>query len=170
MDSVARLLNALPEEGARAALARCCGSSLWVQRMMTARPYAVDQALFDVAEGTWWELRAEDWLEAFSHHPRIGERIPDGPAVTEELSWAVSEQAGMDRAGGDVHEALVAGNIEYEERFGHVFLICATGRSGEEMLAALRSRLGNDPEDELRVAAGEQARITRLRLEKLVDT
>jgi 2-oxo-4-hydroxy-4-carboxy-5-ureidoimidazoline decarboxylase len=107
----------------------------------------------------WWSLEPEDWLEAFATHPRIGER--DGG------DWTASEQAGMDEADAEVHRALVAGNRAYEERFGHVFLICATGLSGEEMLAALHRRLSNEPEAEVRVGAAEQAKITRLRLGKL---
>lgn len=138
--------------------------------MVAARPYHSDRAVFEIAERTWWDLEPEDWLEAFSHHPRIGERIAEGPASATELGSSTAEQSGMDQADPEVHDAMVARNLEYETRFGHVFLICATGRSGYEMLMALLTRLDNDPTEELRVASAEQAKITRLRLEKLVDT
>ena len=169
-DPVAHTLNALSETDALEALARCCGSRRWGLSMVAARPYHSDRALFEIAERTWGALEPADWLEAFSHHPRIGERISEGAASTTERRWATKEQAGMDQADREVQDAMVARNLEYETRFGYVFLICATGRSGYEMLMALLTRLDNDPHDELRVAAEEQSKITRIRLEKLVDT
>ncbi|GMR12190.1 MAG: 2-oxo-4-hydroxy-4-carboxy-5-ureidoimidazoline decarboxylase [Gemmatimonadota bacterium] len=168
--SVAQMLNALPETDAREALARCCGSCRWVEAMVAARPYHSDRALLEIAERAWWDLEPDDWLEAFSHHPRICEQISEEAASTTERRWSTAEQSGMGQADQEVHDAMVAGNLDYETRFGHVFLICATGRSGYEMLMALLTRLDNDPTDELRVAAAEQAKITRIRLEKLVDT
>lgn len=169
-DPVAQMLNALTDIDATEALGRCCGSRRWVRRMVAARPYHSDRAMFEIAERTWWGLDTDDWLEAFSHHPRIGERISEGPESTTESGWSTAEQSGMDRADQEIHDAMVARNLEYETRFGHVFLICATRRSGYEMLMALLTRLDNDPADEFRVAAAEQSKITRLRLEKLVDT
>lgn len=157
--NAAEYVNGLAETHAIDELGRCCGSTRWVRRLAAARPFASDAELLRLADEVWWSLEPEDWLEAFATHPRIGER--DGG------DWTASEQAGMDEAGAEVHRALVAGNREYEERFGHVFLICATGLSGEEMLAALRRRLSNEPEAEVRVGAAEQAKITRLRLGKL---
>ena len=155
----AEYLNGLPGNAARAALTRCCPSRRWVDAMLAARPFGSDAALFKAAERAWWALGKDDWLEAFGGHPRIGERAVD--------ALAQREQAGMRRAGEETRTALAQGNHEYEARFGHVFLICATGQSATDMLGALRARLGNDPTTELRVAAGEQAKITRLRLEKL---
>lgn len=160
---VADYLNALPPDAARAALTRCCGSHRWVDAMLAARPFAGDAALFHAAERAWWALDRKDWLEAFARHPRIGEQGGGGGDA-----WSEAEQAGAARGGKDVRAALADGNRAYERRFGHVFLICATGRSADEMLAELERRLGNDPAAELEIAAGEQARITRLRLEKLV--
>ena len=159
-DRVARALNARPDADARAALARCCGCRRWVERMLAARPYASDSALFAAAEREWRRLGSSDWLEAFAAHPRIGERGGD--------EWARREQAGADTADAGTRQALADGNRAYEQRFGHVFLICATGRSADEMTAELQRRLGNDPEREMRIAAAEQAKITRLRLENLV--
>lgn len=155
----AERLNALDDAGARAALARCCAARRWVDALLAARPFASDAALFAAAERAWWGLGREDWLEAFAGHPRIGERTDD--------AWARREQAGAEGAGQGTATALAQGNRAYERRFGHVFLICATGRGAGEMLRALQSRLANDPAGELRIAAGEQAKITRLRLERL---
>ena len=146
-----------------ASLLRCCGSRRWVTGMLARQPFASKAALFVAAETVWWSLEPDDWLEAFAAHPRIGERSRGG-----RDPWSSAEQAGMKSATPGTQTALAAGNREYAARFGHVFLICATGRSGPEMLAELVRRLGNDPAAELRIAAAEQAKITRLRLEKLV--
>jgi 2-oxo-4-hydroxy-4-carboxy-5-ureidoimidazoline decarboxylase len=152
-------LNALPREQARDALLACCGSARWAERMLAARPFRDVEALYAEAERAWLALGREDWLEAFSKHPRIGERKLDA-------AWTRQEQKGVENAAAEVLAALEHGNREYEGRFGHVFLVCATGKSAAEMLALLEKRLKNDPESELRVAAGEQAKITRIRLEK----
>ena len=160
-ERLAGYLNALPDERARAALQRCCGAPHWVDAMLAARPFASDAELLATAERVWWGLGRADWLEAFAAHPRIGNR---GGARTD---WARREQAGADGAAVATLDALARGNFTYEQRFGHVFLISATGKTADEMLGALRGRLTNDPATELRVAAEEQAKITRLRLDKL---
>lgn len=129
--------------------------------MAAVRPFDSDEALFDAAERVWWSLSPDDWLEAFAAHPRIGERT--------ESRWSAEEQAGMDEADRRLEESIREGNRRYEETFGHVFLICATGLSAREMASALQRRLQNDAETELRNAAEEQAKITRLRLEKLTE-
>lgn len=157
---IAAYLNSLPNDRAVKELARCCASEAWARRMAAVRPFDSDEALFDVAERVWWALAPDDWLEAFAAHPRIGER--------SENAWSAGEQAGMNRASAELDERIREGNRRYEEAFGHVFLICATGLSAEEMAAALERRLENDARTELRNAAAEQAKITRLRLEKLV--
>src|SRR5881397_4039359 len=161
-DPVFAYLNSLPAIKARAELSRCCGARLWVDAMIEARPFAGDTELFGVAERVWWGLGRADWLEAFAAHPRIGARAE---AMTD---WARREQAGANGAAEATLAALAQGNRTYEKRFGHLFLICATGRTADEMLGALRARLTNDPATELRVAAEEQAKITRLRLDRLV--
>ncbi len=158
--SAAEYLNALAEDAARATLARCCGAARWVAAMLAARPFDGDSALLETAERAWWCLGREDWLEAFTQHPRIGERTAE--------PWSRREQAGVATATAATRTALADGNRAYEERFGHVFLICATGRTADEMLGELRGRLANDPATELQIAAGEQAKITRLRLGGLV--
>jgi OHCU decarboxylase len=157
---IAEYLNGLAENAARTALARCCGSARWVAQMLAARPFESDAALMASAERVWWALEREDWLEAFARHPRIGERAAE--------EWSRREQAGVNGAAAAIGAELAERNRAYEERFGHVFLISATGKTAEAMLGELRRRLANDPATELRIAAGEQAKITRLRLEKLV--
>lgn len=152
-------LNGLPDTEVRAALARCCGAKRWVSKMVTERPFANDAVVFVSAQYIWTHLTKDDWLEAFAAHPRIGEK-------TQE-KWAQAEQSGAAKASPATLKALADGNKKYEAKFGHVFLICATGLSADAMLAELKRRTGNDAAKELEIAAGEQAKITRLRLEKL---
>ena len=167
----AELLNTLEADEAKAALLRCCGSEVWADALLAARPFADDTTLMLAADEVWWSLREEEWLAAFGHHPRIGEdpeRLRRRFGATAE--WAGGEQSGVAGAGEEVLSALLKGNEDYEARFGHVFLICATGLSATQMLGALQRRLTNDPARERLVAAGEQAKITRLRLHKLEST
>jgi OHCU decarboxylase len=159
--------DALPQHDAAAVLESCCGSLAWVQAMMARRPFRALSRLLDEADAVWWSLGPEDWREAFDRHPRIGERSAAVPQGSTARAWSADEQHGVASAGEETRQALADGNREYERRFGHIYLVCATGKSAEEMLALLRQRLSNDPATELRVAAGEQAKITRLRLEKL---
>ena len=157
----------LPAARAAELLRPCCGASRWVAEMVARRPFGTLDELLAGADEVWWSLGPDDWREAFAHHPRIGERTA---AVTQDArgaAWSAGEQAGVAAASGDARAALAEANREYEARFGHIYLVCATGRGAEELLAAARARLANDAESELRVAAEEQRRITRLRLEKL---
>jgi 2-oxo-4-hydroxy-4-carboxy-5-ureidoimidazoline decarboxylase len=156
--------NRLSEAEATGELLAVCHARRWAQRVAAGRPYADVAALQRAADEVWTSLGPDDWLEALEGHPRIGEGGGRSP------EWSRQEQAGVGGAGQDLEERLARGNAEYEERFGHVFLISAAGRDAGELLAALQDRLGNDPETELRVAAGEHRRITRLRLQKLVAT
>jgi 2-oxo-4-hydroxy-4-carboxy-5-ureidoimidazoline decarboxylase len=152
--------NALPEGVAQAELLRCCGSRAWANRMLDERPYVDAAALYAAAERVWWELQRSDWLEAFAVHPRIGASRLD--------ERAAHEQSGMTQATGRVRRAIAEGNEAYERRFGYTYLVCATGRGAAELADDLVRRLCHEPAEELRVAAAEQAKITRLRLEKLV--
>ena len=160
-----RWLNSLPDVQARQVLASCCTSRAWVERMAAGRPYADTDALLGESDRAVPALGRDDLTEALAGHPRIGERAA-GPST--EAAWSRQEQAGAGDAGAETRAALQAGNRAYEERFGHVFLISASGRSAEEMLAALRDRLGNDPDTEWGVVAEELRKITRLRLERLL--
>jgi allantoicase len=160
-------LNAMSAERARASLTNCCGSSAWVEQMAAARPFGTAD-LFNAADRVWNSLPEDDWREAFAHHPRIGERGRAAAQSAEAHRWSAGEQSQAQEAAPETFAALAEGNRAYEERFGYVFLVCATGRTSEEILDALRRRLANDPATELREAAAEQAKITRLRLEKLL--
>jgi OHCU decarboxylase len=158
-----RWFNELSDDEAVGALLLVCHSRHWAVQVAAQRPYTDIDALLAAADDTWMALRPEDWLEALDAHPRIGER------GGKSAEFSKREQVGFGAAGDDVQAAITAGNAEYEVRFGHVFLISAEGRSAEEILANLRSRLGNDPDAELRVAAEEHRRITRLRLQRLLS-
>jgi 2-oxo-4-hydroxy-4-carboxy-5-ureidoimidazoline decarboxylase len=166
-EGIARLNN-LPRAEAEAELLKCCGSSRWAREVASRRPFRGAEELLGAAEEVWRSLGESDWLEAFSRHPKIGERKAAAGQTERERAWSAAEQSGMDAAGERVREELAEGNREYERRFGHIFIVCAAGKTPAEMLALLRSRLANEPADELRVAAGEQQRITRLRLRKLL--
>jgi allantoicase len=156
-----RWLDTLGPDQAEHELLAVCGSSAWARAVAAARPFGSMDELRESAASAWRGLSRDDWLEAFAAHPRLGER-------SVGAGWAAQEQSGTAGAGSDVLAALQDGNRAYEERFGHVFLLCATGVDAEGMLAALRERMDNDPETELRVAAGEQEKITELRLRKLL--
>jgi OHCU decarboxylase len=159
-----RWFNSLAAAEAVEVLLQVCHSRRWAGEVAAARPYPTVEAVQDAADQIWVKLTPEDWLEALSGHPRIGE---SGGSSAE---WSADEQSGAASSAAAVKLAIKEGNREYEERFGHVFLIAAAGRSGEEILAELRRRMDNDPGTEVRVAAEEHRRITRLRLEKLLLT
>jgi 2-oxo-4-hydroxy-4-carboxy-5-ureidoimidazoline decarboxylase len=161
-------LNRLPADEARAALERCCGCPAWVERMVARRPFVDLNHLLGIANAYWMRLGPEDWREAFTHHPRIGdlESLQRRFAATADL--AGREQGAVAAASQATLVALAEGNRAYEERFGYIFIVFASGRSAEEMIVLLRQRLENDPETELKTAAKEQWKIMRLRLDKLL--
>ena len=163
-------LNRLAEAAARAELARCCGARRWIDRMCAARPFGDRGALLAAAERAFEGLGRADWLEAFGHHPRIGDLASLRAKYASTAAWAGEEQRGTADAGESALAALAEGNRAYEERFGYIFIVCATGKSADEMLALLRARMPNPPEREIRIAVEEQMKITRLRLEKLLDS
>ena len=167
-------LNALSDEELRVQLLLCCASERWVDGMLAsdARPFSSAVALHSAAAKAWSAPACEakeERLLAFAAHPRIGEqslreKFGDG----QHAKWASGEQAGAVGASAETISALAAGNDTYFDKFGFVFLVCATGKSAEEMLALLQDRLPNDASDEIRVAAAEQAKITAIRLDKLL--
>jgi len=161
-----RWLDTLPQHHAEQELLAVCGSTRWARELAAARTYPSMAALHEAASRTWRALSREDWLEAFAAHPRLGERADK--QGRRAGAWARQEQAGTAGADSAVLADLEEGNRAYEARFGHVFLLCATGVDAPQMLAALRDRLTNDAETELQVAAGEQEKITELRLRKLL--
>jgi 2-oxo-4-hydroxy-4-carboxy-5-ureidoimidazoline decarboxylase len=162
-------LDKLPDDQLKSALAACCGARRWIERMAASRPFGNVETLLQRAEEIWWSLSPDDWADAFAHHPRIGERDAKATQEDRARAWSAGEQRGVGEANADVQSAIADGNREYERRFGHIYLVSAAGKSAQELLDILRSRLDNDPPTELRVAAGEQAKITRLRLLKLVS-
>ena len=161
-------LDALPAAEAEAELLACCGSRRWARETAARRPFGDVGALLAAADEVWWALGPDDWHEAFRAHPRIGERKAAPAQTARAAGWSAQEQSSAAGAAAEVAEALAEGTRAYEDRFGHIYIVCATGKTAEEMLAILRARLANDPATELRAAAAEQAKITRLRLEKLL--
>lgn len=149
---------------------KCCGSTRWAREMTDVRPFADVDRLFEEADGIWWSLSEQDWLEAFRAHPKIGEQKAAAAQSEQARNWSKQEQSGIERAAIETQAALAEENQEYEKRFGFIFIVCATGKSFDEMLAIMNSRLQNDPKTELPVAAEEQRKITRLRLEKLLES
>ena len=162
-------LNSLEREQAQVEFHKCCGSRKWAERMADARPFDDLDALLRVADQIWWSLDAADWLEAFGHHPKIGERQAAKALSEEAERWSEEEQASVRVAAQTTMMEMEAANREYERRFGFIFIVCASGRTTEEMLAMLKERLKNETDKELRVAAEEQQRITQLRLRKLLE-
>ena len=161
--------NTLTPSAAEAALRACCGSSRWNEWMREGRPYATVAELLAAADATWSWTSADDWHEAFRAHPRIGETKAAAGQGATARQWSAAEQAGTRDATDAKRAELAEVNRAYEARFGFIYIVCATGRTLDEMLAFARERLAHDPATELRLAAAEQHRITRLRLEKLLE-
>ncbi len=155
--------NALPAEQARDALLARCSSRAWAERVDAGRPYASTAQLYAAADEAVAAMAEEDLDEALAGHPRIGERPASGHSASS-AGWSAREQSGV--TGSD---ELAAANREYEERFGHVYLVCATGRTGPELLEILRQRLRNDPATERRVVREELGKINKIRLQRLVE-
>ena len=163
-------LDDLGAEEAARQLRACCGSSRWVERMIAARPFASAKRAKDEADRIWNSLSREDWMEAFDHHPRIGEKKAAVAQDAAGAAWSKEEQAKVAGADDRIRGELARVNEEYERRFGYIYIVCASGKGADELLSIARGRLDNDPETELRVAAGEQRKIMQLRLAKLLET
>jgi len=155
--------DAMPVTDAAAELLPCCASRRWINELVNRRPYGSLDALIAASDAVLAGLSWADVEEALAAHPRIGERTLER---RREDAWSRQEQSGVRPADGEIEVALREGNVAYEERFGHVFLICATGLSGRQMLAALHARLGNSPDLERAVVRTELIKIVRLRLAK----
>jgi OHCU decarboxylase len=161
-------LNTLDAPIAAGELLRCCGSRRWAAEMAARRPFTSLEALMRDADRIWTSLEPADWLEAFAAHPRIGEGSHEGAARTASsasVSWSADEQSGVT---DDSRSRFAALNRQYEGRFGHIFIVCASGKTAAEMLRLLERRMENNPADELCAAAEEQRQITRLRLSRLL--
>jgi OHCU decarboxylase len=171
-DAVVQRLDGMAEEACVSALLSCAGSSRWARAMAARRPFIDWDGLVSTGNALWAALAPADILEAIGHHPRLGDDLEAlrrrfAAAQPREAGWSASEQAGARGAPEAVLRALRAGNLRYEQRFGHVFILCAQGRSAEEMLAALEARLDSAPEVELAACGEELRKITLLRLERL---
>ncbi|WP_405997797.1 2-oxo-4-hydroxy-4-carboxy-5-ureidoimidazoline decarboxylase [Streptomyces sp. NBC_00829] len=154
--------NASQDSAARAALHEVCASSAWGSTLLAQRPYATVEALFDAGDAATAELTAEDLAEAMAGHPPIGRPKPGDPTSSRE-------QSGMAGASEELKTEMLELNLSYQDRFGHVFLICATGRTGEQMRDAVRERIGNSPEQERDIVRAELGKINRIRLARLVE-
>ncbi len=157
----------LPEEKKKALLQQCCGSSAWVNKMLSVFPVEDLVELLEAAEEKWDELNEADWKEAFEHHPKIGDINSLKEKFADTAKWAAGEQDGVNTANENVLHQLQKANEDYEKKFDNIFIVCATGKSAEQMLGILNERLQNNKEEEIKIAAAEQLSITKLRLQKL---
>jgi OHCU decarboxylase len=162
-------LNELGAEEARKELLKCCGATRWAGAVEQERPYRNLEELIARANEIWWSLTESDWLEAFRGHPKIGEKKTAQPVAAQSQQWSTQEQRGVQDATPDAITKLARLNREYEEKFGFIFIVCATGKSSDEILALLEERLQNDAVAELPIAAAEQAKIIEIRLRKLLE-
>lgn len=161
-------LNGLATDEARTELLKCCGAKRWAEAVEQRRPYASLEQLIATAGDVWWALDEADWLEAFRSHPKIGEQKAAGAVSAQSQQWSAQEQQGVQHAAQETVEKLARLNVDYEKKFGFIFIVCATGKSSDEILALLVERLPNEPAAELPIAAAEQAKIIDLRLRKLI--
>lgn len=159
----------LGQERMKELLFKCCGSTKWVDKMLTALPMEDLVQLLETVEEKWNECQEEDWKEAFSHHPQIGDIDSLKHKFANTAGWAVKEQAGVNHADDKILLELKDLNQDYLDRFGFIFIVCATGLSADEMLTRLKERMDNSLEGEVKTAAAEQLQITKLRIEKLFD-
>jgi 2-oxo-4-hydroxy-4-carboxy-5-ureidoimidazoline decarboxylase len=160
--------NRLPHEEAARDILPCCGSKAWAASMALKRPVEEEAALLAASDEIWRALGEADWLEAFRSHPRIGETTAEKSSAAQSSAWSAQEQQKAATADEAVKMALKWGNREYEQKFGRIFIVCATGKSAGEILEILRRRLHNDEATELRQAAEEQRQIMHIRLKKWI--
>jgi 2-oxo-4-hydroxy-4-carboxy-5-ureidoimidazoline decarboxylase len=166
MNSVLARWNFLPAAVAANEILPCCGSSAWANKVVARRPLADEAALLGTADEIWRGLAESDWLEAFRSHPRIGESVAAKPAAAKSAAWSAQEQRGVVNADEAAKLALAEGNREYEQKFNRTFIVCATGKSPEDILKDLERRLKGDDATELREAAEQQRQIMQIRLRK----
>lgn len=156
----------LANEQKKDILHQCCGSANWVNKMIAALPAEDLIDLLEIAEDQWYACSKQDWLEAFSHHPKIGDLQSIEEKFNSTAHFAAGEQAAIKQTSENTLRELAEDNQQYEKKFGYIFIIAAAGRSADEMLAGLKARLQNDPDEEIKIAMEEQLRITKSRLEK----
>ncbi len=160
----------LNSEKKKEILQQCCGSSAWIEKMLTIPPAEDLIDLFEDAEEKWYECSEADWKEAFSHHPKIGDLNSLKEKFAPSADFAEGEQSSLKQASEKVLQSLAEANVTYEKKFGYIFIVSAAGKSAEEMLDVLTARLNNNPDQEIKIAMDEQNKITRLRLEKLFNS
>jgi 2-oxo-4-hydroxy-4-carboxy-5-ureidoimidazoline decarboxylase len=160
--------NSLTDSEAFKEFEMCCGATNWVKRIIASRPIDSKDALLKVAEEIWFSLKSEDWLEAFTHHPKIGDIESLREKFHNTKSISENEQSGVNDASENTLKDLAKSNQLYEDKFGFIFIVCATGKSADQMLTLIKMRLNNNIETEMQNAAKEQNKITQLRLEKLL--
>jgi OHCU decarboxylase len=165
MNATLTAWNAADEATAFDAMIACCGSKRWARAMVALRPVSSVEMLSEEADRVWSRMEEPDWMEAFACHPRIGERKA-AHAVAKSAAWSAQEQSSTTSAAELVMAELAAGNALYEERHGFTYIVCATGKSAEEMLSILNRRLAGSRDTELREAAEQQRQITQIRLGK----
>ena len=165
MNPILDAFNGADNDAALASLMSCCGSHRWALSVATLRPFKDEEALFTIADFIWTKMQEPDWMEAFRAHPRIGERKPV-EASPQSKEWSSQEQGAVHESEAEILAALAEGNKRYEEQLSFTYIVCATGKSAEEMLAILQTRLANDRHTELRGAAEQQRQITQIRLRK----
>ena len=168
MNSILSAWNTLDADAAVAALLSCCAALRWAQEVAAHRPYATADDLFKVADRVWATMEEPDWMEAFRAHPRIGERKA-AHATAQSSQWSRQEQSAAEAAREDVLAELADKNLRYEQLFGFTYIVCAAGKSAEEMLKILERRLASDRQSELREAAEQQRQITQIRLRKWLE-
>lgn len=161
--------NKSSSDEARMAFTKCCGAHNWVDRMVALQPFKTVESLLSTSENVWNKCNETDWLEAFTHHPKIGDVTSLEEKYNNTKDWASDEQKSVDSASKEVILKLSKLNAVYEEKFGFIFIVCATGKPVGEMLELLEARLDNTDEDELKIAMVEQHKITVLRLKKLLS-
>ena len=170
MNQSIKRLNQLSSIEAEAEFLKCCGATRWAKAMAEARPFTSVESLLTKADEAWQSLSETDWLEAFRAHPKIGERKAAASQSPQAANWSAQEQSQAQQAGDETKTAIAQGNELYEARFGFIFIVCASGKSADEILSSLTERLANHAGTEMRIAAEEQRKITQLRLQKLLET
>lgn len=168
MNSAIEKLNSLSTDAACEAFRGCCGADRWLTLMEQARPFVDAAELHAEADRDFSQLSSHDWLAAFACHPQIGDLTSLRMKFAGNREWSHGEQQGMNAADEATISALAAGNAAYLQRFGYIFIVCASGMSAAEMLELLTVRLKNQPDQELAIAAAEQRKITHLRIDKLL--
>jgi len=169
-ESQLKWVNSLSAARAQSAFLDCCGSRAWAHQMVAARPFASLAQVVETADLIWARLSPKDWLEAFRHHPQIGGNQSAEEQSSKARRWSANEQSHVQKTSPETRRVLAEANAAHQARFGYIFIVCASGKTADEMLALLKVRLANHPDSELHIAAEEQRKITRLRIERLLET